>query len=373
MASRPATIVGAGVLGSLRYDDDSQSWLIELGQFLAVYELASTQGAETNPQLRQAKLEASGAMDRILAGHGVPISFGTVSTHTSHELEKKISMLLDALKRVGSSSHVSLVLLSECAGILRQEPLACVDNTNSELAISFAKGRLNDVGMVAPELSLATETLWQILRSKPPHELTTPGVRLLLRELLKPLVILVASADPKDANHLRLAQQRRDLDQALQATRFRDSFTIRDMPSCRIRDISRGLDDHNADILLFAGHGSSNGLCFEDDSGRVEIVNKNALARLLEQQESLKLVILTSCYSQDQAQCIANAVGHVIGMEGALRDSDAIDFSREFFTALGYGRTFKESFNRATAAVQLRSSSQLKPHFLTSQSGSHIT
>ena len=138
------------------------------------------------------------------------------------------------------------------------------------------------------------------------------------------MVILIVSADPKDTTRLRVAEERRELDGALRATRFRDSFTIRDIPSCRVRDI----------------------------------------ARLLQDQDRLNLVILNSCYPQYQARCIADAVGHVIGMEGIITDTDAIDFSREFFTALGYGRTFEESFNRAVAAVGLNSSSTLKAHFL---------
>ena len=181
---------------------------------------------------------------------------------------------------------------------------------------------------------------------------------------MKPLVILIVSANPRDATRLRVAEERRELDGALRATRFRDLFTIRDIPSCRIRDIARALYDHNPDILLFTGHGSSNGLCFEDDSGRLNIVEKSSLTKLLKYQEGLNLVILNACYSQNQAQCIADAVGHVIGMEGAITDTDTIDFSREFFTALGYGRTFEESFRRAVAAVGLKSSSMLKAHFL---------
>ena len=81
-------------------------------------------------------------------------------------------------------------------------------------------------------------------------------------------------------------------------------------------------------------------------------MEKFSLARLLKDQNGLNLVILNSCYSQNQAQCVADAVGHVIGMEGAIIDTDAIDFSREFSTALGYGRTFEESFRRTVPSCR---------------------
>lgn len=42
-------------------------------------------------------------------------------------------------------------------------------------------------------------------------------------------------------------------------------------------------------------------------------------------QEGLDLVVLNACYSQEQAQAIADAVGHVVAMEGSILDQDAID------------------------------------------------
>ena len=366
MAPKHAKVVGAGVLGDLHYNDDNQSWLVELGQFLGVYELTSAHRMDV---VRQNNFEAASAIEQILANHGLPISVQAGSSLTPREVTNQTSMLLNAVKLRGESGHAALVLISECACILRQEPLISGGSLEiSETTVGFAKSRIKYINDVAPNLSLATDSLWEILRSQTPKELGTPGTRALLRELSKPLVILVVSADPRDATRLRVAEERRELDGALRATRFRDLFTIRDIPSCRIRDIARALDEHSPEILLFTGHGSSRGLCFEDDSGRLNIVEKSSLARLLKDQDGLNLVILNSCYSQDQAQCIADAVGHVIGMEGMITDTDAIDFSREFFIALGYGRTFEESFRRAVAAVGLKSSSMLKAHFLKAHS-----
>ena len=72
-------------------------------------------------------------------------------------------------------------------------------------------------------------------------------------------------------------------------------------------------------------------------------------------QRELKLVVINACYSQDQAQAIADVVGYVIGMEGSILDQDSITFSRELYRALAYSRTFEGAFNRARSVLGLTS------------------
>lgn len=357
-----STGLGAGILGNLGYDHNAHSWLIELGQFLGVYELIA-QGRD-QPGIHAKRLEAIECINEALERHSVSFKLPNAGPLKARTLTLQTSELLKELKIIGGSTYCAILLIGQSSCLLRQAPILAggIPDQGPEL-IQTAKSRLWDITTSYSDLSLAVDTLWNILLGLSPEELTTPSVLQLLLELSKPLSILVISADPKDASRLRIGQERRELEQALHVTRFRDSFQIRDITSCRIRDIARALDEHNPTILQFIGHGDSNGLCFENDLGKAQIVNKGALAELLRDQKELRLVILNACYSHEQAQCIADAVGHVVGMEGSIRDSDAIEFSREFFTALGYGRSFEESFWRAKAAVQLQTST-LRPHFL---------
>lgn len=180
----------------------------------------------------------------------------------------------------------------------------------------------------------------------------------------EPVTILVMSADPTDASRIRIGKERREVGQALRSTRFRDKYIWKDAPGCRIQDIPSALDEHKPNILLFTGHGNCQGICFETEHGKGAIVPTDRLADLLKDQDGLDLVILNACYSATQAQSMANAVGHVVGLEGGADDQDAIDFSRQFFTALGDGRTFEKAFERAKAAIALRQGCTLVPHFI---------
>ena len=191
-------------------------------------------------------------------------------------------------------------------------------------------------------------------------ENSTKSGRELLRELSSPLIILFALADPRGENHLRLLQEKRSLEEALRQTRHRDSFIVHDLPSCRVQDLGPALLRHKPQILHFSGHGGYDGLVYEDVLGNPHNVDATALASLLSicsKRHGLEAVILNACYSDTQAQPIADAVGSVIAMNLEISDDAAIAFSTSFYNALGEGMGFDDSFEWATATTALETSS----------------
>ena len=182
-----------------------------------------------------------------------------------------------------------------------------------------------------------------------------------------PLRILILSSQPRDTSQLRLAQEQRDLQIAIQGTRVASSLAVHTVPSCRYSDITASLDRFEPHIVHFGGHGDKDVLYFEGFSGNAKTVRKEALANVLSHQKELALVILNACFSSDQGQAFADAVGLAVVSEGSILDQDAIDFSREFYTALGQGqRTYKEAFERAKAALDM--TGEMKVHLLEGES-----
>ena len=160
-----------------------------------------------------------------------------------------------------------------------------------------------------------------------------------------PLIVLILSSDPQNADRLRLAQEHRDLQVAIRGTRFASSLAVINKSACRYSNISAALDRVDPHILHFGGHGGEDVLYFENAPGTTIAVNKQALASVLSHQQRLQLVILNACFSLDQGQTFADAVGLAIVSEGSISDQDAIDFSREFYTALGSGqRSYVKAF-----------------------------
>jgi hypothetical protein len=221
-------------------------------------------------------------------------------------------------------------------------------------------------------LSLLTGLIW----------LLVPNYKILLVALLllacwcllrpsgsrQPLVILIVLADPTDQPRLRLLEEKRILEQALQPTGL---FELRDVPSCRSQDLMPALLRHKPTVLQFSGHGSRQGLCFEDDTGRSRCVNYLDLARLFRIASSecgLKAVILNSCFSNTQAQVIADAVGFVIAMKETISDPSALAFTRAFYTALGERQSVEKAFEWAAADVFLQTNfNSFQPNLVLAQ------
>jgi hypothetical protein len=69
--------------------------------------------------------------------------------------------------------------------------------------------------------------------------------------------------------------------------------------------------------------------------------------------QHVKCVILNACYSEIQANAIADHIPYVIGMSQAIGDKAAIAFSTGFYKALGAGCTFKEAYRFGCLEIQL--------------------
>lgn len=169
--------------------------------------------------------------------------------------------------------------------------------------------------------------------------------------------ILFLSADPTDASRLRLGEEFREIQEKLKLARLRDKFKL-ELPqlSARPSDISQAMLDTQPHIVHFSGHGGKSGdLWFENQQGKTQRVQANALASLFEHFSShVKCVLLNACYSEIQARAISKHIEYVIGMNHEVDDRAAIAFSIGFYQALGAGRTFEDAYKLGCVQIQLQ-------------------
>jgi hypothetical protein len=69
-------------------------------------------------------------------------------------------------------------------------------------------------------------------------------------------------------------------------------------------------------------------------------------------------VVLNACYSEVQAEAIAQHIPFVIGMNDAIGDIAAVKFSVGFYDALGAGWSYPEAYQLGCNAIALTASSQ---------------
>jgi hypothetical protein len=191
-----------------------------------------------------------------------------------------------------------------------------------------------------------------VLRGKPLETQTSSAVS-----------ILFLVADPADASRLRLGEEMREIQERLQLAKFRERFELHQRMSVRPADISQALLDVQPKIVHFSGHGTARGvLCFENQVGETHPIQPYALAALFEQfANQVNCVVMNACYSEIQAEAIAQHISYVIGMNQAIGDKAAIAFAIGFYQALGAGRTVEEAYKLGCVQIKL----QGIPEYLT--------
>ncbi len=171
----------------------------------------------------------------------------------------------------------------------------------------------------------------------------------------KIIKVLFIAANPKDTSRLRLDEEVRSIDQALMQAEFRDRFDIKQHWAVRVFDIQGYLLRHKPDIVHFSGHGSSSSeIVFEDNGGNGHPVSPNALSQLFcVLKDNIRCVVLNACYSEYQAQAIAEHIDCVVGMSRSVSDLSAIAFAASFYQALGYGRSVKTAYDLGCIQINL--------------------
>jgi len=174
----------------------------------------------------------------------------------------------------------------------------------------------------------------------------------ILRQMKK---ILILAANPEGTTPLRLDQEVREIDAGLQRAKHRDQFNLAQRWAVQPRDIQRAMLDINPQIVHFSGHGAGDeGLVFEDENGQVKLVSGEALAELFKLfADQIECVVLNGCYSQVQAEALAQHVNYVIGMKKEIGDRAAIEFAVGFYDAIGSGRPVEFAYKFGCAAIRL--------------------
>jgi len=172
------------------------------------------------------------------------------------------------------------------------------------------------------------------------------------------LTVLFFAADPNsyagDAPRLLLDEDVRAIRAKVRSSEFRDQLEFDVRWAARPDDLIQAFNETSPHVVHFSGHGRSEGLVLVGDDGDPRIVSVDALVHLFGIfGRSVRAVVLSACYSYEQAAAIARSIDCVIGTRGPLHDQAAITFNASFYRAIGFGRSVGEAFQQAKLALLL--------------------
>jgi CHAT domain-containing protein len=173
--------------------------------------------------------------------------------------------------------------------------------------------------------------------------------------MLAKATILFFAANPQGTPPLALDEEAREIEAKIRAAQHHDNLELVTKWAVRPDDLLQFLNQYKSTVVHFSGHGSRAAEIILLDSNRQpQPVSKQALAALFKVLKGkIRVVVLNACFSQPQAEAIAQEIDCVVGMGRAVSDHAAIAFAASFYRALGFGESVKNAFEQGKVALML--------------------
>lgn len=209
--------------------------------------------------------------------------------------------------------------------------------------------------------------------------------------------ILFLAANPFGTKRLALDQEARAIQQELERSGHRDQFELVTRWAVQPLDLLRELRRLKPTIVHFSGHGSQgyrvagpsdgphrdvvgavdassgeqkDGLVFQGEDGWPKLVSTAALEDTFGAAgSSVKLVVLSACYSEPHAAALVARVDCVVGLASSIDDTTARAFAIGFYGGLGDGDPVGAAFWQGRAATSLIASPSKGAIVLAARSG----
>ena len=183
--------------------------------------------------------------------------------------------------------------------------------------------------------------------------------------------IVFFAANPSGTGQLALDKEVREIEGKIRAAQHRDNLILISKWAVRSDDLLQALNQHDATIMHFSGHGSpADEIILTGNEGQAKPVSKAAMSALLKTLGGrIRLVILNACFSRPQAKAIIEHVDCAIGMKKEIGDAAAIIFSASVYRAIGFGKSVQEAFDQGIAALLLEGISEEKTPELLCKDG----
>jgi serine phosphatase RsbU (regulator of sigma subunit) len=166
--------------------------------------------------------------------------------------------------------------------------------------------------------------------------------------------ILFLAANPSGADRLALDREAHSIREELKRSGYRDRFEFVAREAMVPLDLLRALREVKPTVVHFSGLAGQSGLVFHAADGRAQVVSPKAIADAFGAAgASVRLVVLSACYSDASADALLAHVDCVVGMGGTLQEDAAKAFAVGFYGALGEDESVTAAYRHGNAAIGL--------------------
>jgi hypothetical protein len=166
--------------------------------------------------------------------------------------------------------------------------------------------------------------------------------------------VLYIVADNSEKSRERLGEEFREINKMLESAGMEDRFPWSE--HFLSENLGRAILEQRPKIVHITGHnGGREALIIQNHAQKAYRVRPDDLIAAFEPvSEQVECVILSACYSEEQANAIASQVNLVIGIPAAIGNATT-DFAIEFYRALGAGRSIEEAYEIGCNQLRLLS------------------
>lgn len=172
--------------------------------------------------------------------------------------------------------------------------------------------------------------------------------------------LLILAANPKNIGKIRLDEEVREIYAELKKARQQGQVVLEQRWAARFKDLQEGLSEFGPTIVHLSGYGEEDrGVAFESENGEPHFIKAQPLASLFSIfAKQVKCVFINVCYSQIQAQEIANYIDYAIGFSNAVQDRTSIFFSKGFYRGLEMDCSIEQAYQLGIIELQAQDISE---------------
>ena len=345
-----------GILGSVaKYNESAFRKILEEGFDLGAIEAATRKSTSASANDEAIQRRRIARMNAEYDKSDFKLEVPYCTPDTVWKLKDTWTLRIKNFRRsenLHATSHISYFLIGYAAGLFYG---SIPDNLVTDSLDDLVHDLICQIDLYCGDARVRERALSDALKQLPAQNQSVQGFLIALKKMLRschdPVTILFLAACPNDAMRIRSETEKRALKEALQRSNNSEAYPLHSVNSCQRRDITDALRKYKPSILHFSGHAFRDGLVFENERGESDVIGTQSLASVMAQgaKSGLRIVVLSACWTAEQADCIANTVGCVIAMNEAVGDAACIGFTREFYSALAGGYGIDDAFEWASA------------------------